>query len=72
MSAEKRALAPRLVRYTDTQLRAMSDESDWKRAKAATEEQIDAAIASDPDEAGMIVDWSTASIELPTNGRERA
>ncbi|WP_036293516.1 hypothetical protein [Methylosinus sp. PW1] len=72
MSAEKRALAPRLVRYTDAQLRAMSDESDWKRAEATTEEQIDAAMASDPDEAGMIVDRSTASIDLPTNGRERA
>ncbi|WP_400770277.1 hypothetical protein [Methylosinus sporium] len=53
-------------------MRAMADESDWKRAEAMTEEQIDAAIASDPDEARMIVDWSTASIDLPTNGRERA
>jgi hypothetical protein len=48
VSAEKRALAPGLVRFTDAQLRAMSDESDWKRAEATTEEQIDAAIASNP------------------------
>lgn len=46
-------------------MRSLRDESDWKRAEALTQEQIEAAIASDPDEADMIVDWSTASVELP-------
>ena len=30
-----------------------------------TEEEITAAIASDPDEAGMVIDWSTVSVDLP-------
>jgi hypothetical protein len=30
-----------------------------------TQEEIEAAIASDPDESGMVVDWSQASIEMP-------
>lgn len=46
-------------------MRSLGDESDWKRAEALTQEQIEAAIASDSDEADMIVDWSTASVELP-------
>lgn len=39
--------------------------SDWERAAAMTDEEIEADIASDPDEAGMAVDWSSASAELP-------
>jgi len=38
---------------------------DWEQAAAMTEEEIAAAIASDPDEAGMVIDWSTTSTELP-------
>jgi uncharacterized protein (DUF4415 family) len=30
-----------------------------------TSAEIEAAIASDPDEAGMAVDWAQASVELP-------
>ena len=30
-----------------------------------TDAEIETAIASDPDEAGMVVDWSKASVELP-------
>ena len=59
----------RIVRSTDDQLRAMcergEDKSDWAQAAAMTESEIDAAIASDPDEAGMVVDWSTLSVGLP-------
>ena len=58
-----------IVRRTDEELRSLQargrDASDWTRAKAATEAQIEAAIASDAEEAGLIVDWSTASVDLP-------
>ena len=47
----------RIVRHTDDQLRAMQargeDKSDWKAAAAMTDAEIEAAIADDPDEAGM-------------------
>jgi uncharacterized protein (DUF4415 family) len=39
--------------------------SDWAKAAAMTPEEIEADIASDPDEAGMVVDWDSVSIELP-------
>lgn len=59
----------RIVRYTDEELRAMQargeSKSDWKAAAAMTQEEIEAAIASDPDEADMVIDWSTASTEMP-------
>ena len=59
----------RIVRFTDDELRAKQargeDKSDWKRAAAMTEAEIEAAVADDPDEAGMAVDWSQASVELP-------
>jgi uncharacterized protein (DUF4415 family) len=58
-----------IVRYTDKELQAMQahgkDKSDWVKAAAMTEAEIEAAIADDPDEAGMVIDWSQASIELP-------
>ena len=57
------------VRYTTEELQAMQargeSKSDWARAGAMTQEEIEAAIADDPDEAGMVVDWSTASVEMP-------
>jgi uncharacterized protein (DUF4415 family) len=39
--------------------------SDWARAAAMTDAEIATDIASDPDEAGMVVDWDNVSIELP-------
>ena len=38
---------------------------DWARAAAMTEEEIESDIASDPNEAGMVVDWDTVSVKLP-------
>jgi uncharacterized protein (DUF4415 family) len=59
----------RIVRYTDEELRAMGargeTKSDWQAAAAMTQAEIEAAIASDPDEAGMVVDWSRVTAELP-------
>ncbi len=39
--------------------------SDWAKSNAMTKTQVEAAIASDPDEAGMVVDWASATVELP-------
>jgi uncharacterized protein (DUF4415 family) len=59
----------RIVRYTDKELEQKQllgeDQSDWKAAAALSDEEIEAAIADDEDEAGMHVDWSTVSVELP-------
>jgi uncharacterized protein (DUF4415 family) len=59
----------RIVKFTDDELRAKQargeDKSDWKRAAAMTEAEIEAAIADDPDEVEMAVDWSQASVKLP-------
>ena len=50
----------RIVRVTDDELRAKhargEDKSDWKRAAAMTEAEIEAAVADEPDEAGMTID----------------
>ena len=56
-----------IVSYTDKELKAMQakGKSNWTKAAAMTEAEIEAAIADDPDEAGLEVDWSQASIELP-------
>jgi len=55
-------------RLTDEELRAMQkrgeSKSDWTQAASMTEAEIRAAIASDPDEASMVLDWSKASEEL--------
>lgn len=55
-------------RLTDEELRAMQkrgeSKSDWTQAASMTEAEIRAAIASGPDEASMVLDWSKASEEL--------
>jgi uncharacterized protein (DUF4415 family) len=59
----------RTVRYSAEELAAKrkrgESSSDWERASGMTREEIEADIASDPDEAGMVVDWDSVSIELP-------
>ena len=47
----------KIVSYTSEELKQMTDESDWATADAMTEEEINAAIASDPDEAAMNEGW---------------
>jgi uncharacterized protein (DUF4415 family) len=50
-------------------LKALRDrgesKSNWARAGAATKAEIEASIAADPDEAGLEVDWTQASINMP-------
>jgi uncharacterized protein (DUF4415 family) len=59
----------RIVRHTNEELRAMQErgesKSDWAAAGAMTAGEIEAAIASDADEAGMELDWSQTTVELP-------
>jgi len=57
------------VTHTAQELEAMTQRgdsrSDWTRAAAMTSEQIEASVASDPDEADMVMDWESATIEMP-------
>jgi hypothetical protein len=59
----------RIVRYSARRLAAMRQRgetySDWAKAAALTDEEIEAQIASDPDEAGMVIDWDSATVEMP-------
>lgn len=47
-----------IVSYTSEEIKEMiargEDRSDWERANAMTDAEIEAAIASDPDEAGIV------------------
>jgi uncharacterized protein (DUF4415 family) len=58
-----------IARYTEKELKELVKKdgscSDWKKAASMTNAQIEAAIADDPDEAGMIMDWENATVELP-------
>jgi hypothetical protein len=49
-----------IVRYSAEDLAVKRERgetrSDWARAAAMTENEIESDIASDPDEAGMVVD----------------
>jgi uncharacterized protein (DUF4415 family) len=57
------------VRHTAEELEATrqrgESRSDWAKAAAMTSEQIEASVASDPDEADIVVDWDSATIEMP-------
>ena len=59
----------RIVSYTSDELKAMREKglskTDWKFVDAMTEEELEAAIASDPDEAGLEFDWSNPLPEPP-------
>ena len=58
-----------IVRYTAEELaeqrRRGKTGSDWARAAAMTNEEIEAQVAGDPDEAGMVVDWERVTVGLP-------
>ena len=58
-----------IVRYSAEDLRTMRErgesKSDWARAAAMTGSETEAAIAADPDEAGLTVDWTQASVDMP-------
>ncbi len=58
-----------IVSYTAAEIDAMlargEDTSDPDAAAAMTEEELEAAIASDPDEAGIVWDEDSLSVALP-------
>jgi uncharacterized protein (DUF4415 family) len=58
-----------IVRYTAEELAALRQRgetrSDWVKAAALTNDEIEAQIATDPDEAGMVIDWDSATVEMP-------
>jgi uncharacterized protein (DUF4415 family) len=58
-----------IVRHTDKELAAQTKRgqtrSNWKKAAAMSDEQLEASIAADPDEAGMVIDWDKATVEMP-------
>ena len=56
--------------YTAEQLSLMTGRSDWDKAAALTDAEIEAAVTSDADEAGMVVDWDSAKIVMPQNKAE--
>jgi uncharacterized protein (DUF4415 family) len=59
----------RIVRYTAEELAEMRRRgetyTDWARQEALSYEEIEAQIAADPDEAGMVVDWNNVTTEMP-------
>jgi uncharacterized protein (DUF4415 family) len=58
-----------IERHTASELETMrqsgKSRSDWAKAAAMTSEEIEASVAADPDETGMVMDWDNASVELP-------
>lgn len=62
----------RIVRYTADELRELVEregtQTDWARVKATTQEELEAAIASDPDDHAGPIDWSTAMVNVPKKG----
>lgn len=57
-----------IVRYSLSEIKTMLEngksQTDWEKAGAMTEEQLEASIVADPDEAGLEFDWSKASPHL--------
>ena len=58
----------RIVRATGERIAEMRRRglvrSDWAASDKMAGTEIEAAIASDPDEATMIVDWESATVDL--------
>ena len=58
-----------IKRYTVEEIRAMrergEDRTNWAKVDAMSEEEIEAAIASDPDEAGIEWDWDSEKLVMP-------
>ena len=56
----------RTVRYSADHLaRREGSRSNWAKAAGKTPREIEAAVASDPDERGMVVDWNKAAVDMP-------
>ena len=53
------------VRYSAEEIAKLPSETDWDEAGKLEGAALEAAIAADPDEAGLVFDWTRASIEMP-------
>jgi uncharacterized protein (DUF4415 family) len=57
------------VSYTAEELAKLKTsegtQSDWSAAASMTSAQIEANVAADPDEDGMVMDWENALVTLP-------
>ncbi|QWR78388.1 BrnA antitoxin family protein [Candidatus Magnetomonas plexicatena] len=58
-----------IVKYTDKELSKLIKRegtfSDWDKAAGMTQAEIETCIASDSDEAEMLMDWDNVTVELP-------
>ena len=58
-----------IVKYTAEELDELVERegtsSDWDKAARLTQAEIEARVASDPEEADMAMDWDDATIETP-------
>ncbi len=56
-------------RYTAEELKALrqrdGSRTDWDRVDRVTEQELEAAIADDPDERGLEPDWTQARLVAP-------
>ena len=65
--SRRRSKDENLVRATSAELARMEDKSDWERVDALTDDDIDQAIADDPDASPALDDafWRNAEILDP-------
>lgn len=58
-----------IKRYSVEEIRAKrergEDQTDWSKVDSMTEAEIAAAIASDPEEAGIEWEWDKATLVMP-------
>ena len=59
------------VTYTRSELDALPDETDWERVDALTDEDIEKAALSDPDDPPTNADfWKDATVVMPQNSTD--
>jgi len=58
-----------IVKHSAEELKELtgrgSSSSDWAKSAGMTQSDIEEAVASDPDERNMTMDWDNATVELP-------
>lgn len=56
------------VTYTRSEIDTLPDETDWERVDVLTDEDINAAASSDPDDPPTDTDfWKDATVVMPEN-----
>lgn len=59
-----------IVRVSAAEAKSMKGQTDWARFDAMTDEDIAAAVASDPDAAPLDIDWDNASLVIPHTAKD--